>query len=104
MTNRWVVARLEKHGDKFEVVREVSHWIYFESSKDRQRFIKIITEMGYRVLGKSDSSKPPRSLGVTVASDIAADQKTIDRVVLELFDLAIECGGEYDGWETSIIK
>jgi regulator of RNase E activity RraB len=32
------------------------------------------------------------------------DLRTINDVVLDLFDLAGECAGEYDGWETSVEK
>ena len=30
--------------------------------------------------------------------------QTVDRVVLELFDLSGEFDAEYDGWETSVEK
>lgn len=100
--NGRVLANLESHGDKHHIEREVCHWVYFKSSDDRSRFLRTAIEKDYKLVNEHDDGEGDRAYGLTVGRVNAVDFTTINNVVLELFDLAIEYNGDYDGWETSV--
>lgn len=100
--NGRVLASLEEYGDQFDIEREVCHWIFFPSSEDRSRFMGAAVERGYQVIEQDDEGEGDRKFTLKVARTHAVDFGTINDVVLELFDLAEECNGEYDGWETPV--
>lgn len=102
--NRRVLANLEQHGDLHDIVREVSHWMYFESSDERERFLAAVLQRGFRLVAQHDGAEEERPFGLTVSRSHAVDLGTINDVVLELFDLASQYAGDYDGWETSVEK
>ncbi len=100
--NDRVLAALEKHGDRHDIEREVTHWIYFQSPEDRDRYLKAAIQRGYKVVKQNDDGKGERRFGLTLSRFHAVDFRTINDVVLELFDLAQKYAGDYDGWETSV--
>ncbi len=102
--NRRVLIRLEKHGDHHDIEREVMHWIYFQSREDRARFLAAAIQRGYKVVSQNDDGKDNWQFKLTVSKLHAVDVRTINDVVLGLFDLAGECAGDYDGWETRVEK
>ena len=102
--NEHVLRNLEKHGDCHKIERDVCHWIYFQSREDRERFLAAAIEKGYKLVAENDTDKEKRPFGLTVSRCHAANFDTINDVVLELYDLAGECGGDYDGWETKVEK
>jgi regulator of RNase E activity RraB len=102
--NNRVLETLASHGDKHEIERQVQHWIYFTSPHDRDRFYFTASQQGYRLVDKRDDSDGERPFALQVERLNAVDPTTIHNAVLELFDLAQECNGDYDGWETSVEK
>ena len=104
ISNGHVLQALEKHGDDFAVEREVDHWAYFENSFDRQQFIEAVCERGFRVVDELNDTENEPSFGVQLTRVHAVDRNTIDAITLEIFDLAEEHSGRYDGWETPIMK
>jgi regulator of RNase E activity RraB len=106
--NRRVLDSLAKHGDRHDIEREVTHWIYFQSPEERGRYLSNAVAKGYKVgrtvVAQGDDAKGERRFGLTLSRCHAVDFGTINDMVLELFDLAEECAGDYDGWETSVEK
>ena len=102
MRNRQVIEQLEELGDRSEVVREVTHWLYFEFPEQRDDLCAEVLARGYRELDRGDDGEAPRPFSLQLGHDIAAEASSIDRATLELYDLAESAGGEYDGWETQV--
>ncbi|MEM7234990.1 MAG: DUF695 domain-containing protein [Planctomycetota bacterium] len=100
--NGRVLDALEEKGDQHDTVREVSHWVYFEAAEARERFLTEVRQRGYREISKNENTDYTRPFGAIIASDIDVNYGTINDVTLELFDLAKETGGEYDGWEARV--
>jgi regulator of RNase E activity RraB len=61
-------------------------------------------QKGYKLVSQKDDAKGERKFGLMLSKVHTVDFGTINDVVLELFDLAGECSGDYDGWETSVEK
>jgi regulator of RNase E activity RraB len=101
--NTDILKVLEKHGDTLESVRDVHHWIYFKTSNDRGLFIEQVRQLGYKVENESEDLKEEFPYGIQITRHQSVTPAKIDDAVLELFRLAKELDGEYDGWEAQII-
>lgn len=105
--NARVCRALEENGDAMETEREVSHWIYLPSEEARAEFIEEAAKLGFAAEPPLDEDEPgdeePR-YGVQVVRMDVPSYDEIDAITLPLFELANELGGEYDGWETKLIK
>jgi len=104
--NLHVIEVLEKQGDPLKTPRPVSHWAYFISPQDRNKFIAKAVKAGFKVAdeSKSDDPKAEHPYGVTLERIDRVDWNSINEATLELFRLAQEVSGDYDGWETSVEK
>ncbi len=103
--NRWVVDRLEKFGDDHSIERPVHHWIYFETEKDRDKFMNVVNENGFKQ--EDTSFDPDDETGYPYMLEISridkVDSPAADEYILLLFRLAKEHNGDYDGWETQVV-
>lgn len=106
MMNRSVCEALEERGDPMTAAREIDHWAYFGSADMRERFASRVRQLGYAVrdLMEDESGEPSERYGIQFFRANTPEQDEIDEVTLELFDLAQELGGRYDGWECPIEK
>jgi hypothetical protein len=90
------------------VPREVSHWIYFASEADRGKFCEAMRELRYEILPFLPSLKIERqashTYGVQIRRSDRVDQESIDAAVLEIIRFAKAADGEYDGWETEVVR
>ena len=103
--NRQALEVLRKKGDQLEEPREVSHWIYFKSEADRLKFSQSIKELGYELLPTSGlDEQEPGVYGLQIRRRDCWDQESIDNVVLEILRFAMASDGEYDGWETELVR
>jgi uncharacterized protein (TIGR01619 family) len=103
--NRRVLDNLEKHGDKLTKERDVHHWIYFKTERDRETFLGKIANDGFSILDKDynkELEEAPYTLHIRRVDKV--DHNSVDDYVIYLWKLAADCNGDYDGWETSIEK
>ncbi len=100
--NYRVLEQLESQGDDHAIEREICHWLYFGSSENRSRFLAGVIERGYSSQEERDEGSGDRPFALQIARVSAVDSVTINNAVLELYDLAAEHDGLYDGWETSV--
>jgi uncharacterized protein (TIGR01619 family) len=103
--NRRVISDLKSKGDPLIKERQVDHWIYFKTQAGREMFLDKIKDDRFQVIYrdfKADSSEFPYSLQIARVDKV--DFNSVDDYALPLWQLAGECNGEYDGWETSVEK
>jgi len=103
--NRRVVDNLEKNGDPLIKARQVDHWIYFKTDSDRCEFLKKIEPLKFDIISgneKTSFGEFPYKLHISRIDKVDLD--SVDDYVLDLWEFANECNGDYDGWETSIEK
>lgn len=103
--NRRVVDNLEENGDPLIKERQVDHWIYFNTKEDRERFLTKIKDEGFKIINQdfdSESSDRPYSLHIARVDKVDID--SVNDYILNLWELAEACNGDYDGWETSVEK
>jgi uncharacterized protein (TIGR01619 family) len=103
--NGRVIENLQEHGDSLEKERLVEHWIYFKSETDRESFLDAIKDKGFEVVGKDETdSRDDSPFALRLSRLDKVDYKSVDKYVLYLWQTAQEFGGDYDGWETFVVK
>lgn len=98
MDDRRLVQILEEQGDRLTTPRAVDHWAYFPSAEQREAFFERARALGFTA--EAEESEHGHGARATRTDPIELDH--IHDVVMSLVDAAKACGGEYDGWETSI--
>lgn len=100
MGNRKVIDSLSKSGDLLEEARRVDHWIYFNTTLDRDSFITKAKTLGFN--DETDYTDNDRIYAQINRVD-HVDFHSVNDVTDLLVELAGEFNGEYDGWETMVI-
>lgn len=105
MKNQKILSQLQANGDDLTKPRKVDHWIYFSNVNDRDAFKKIITDEGFKVESEdklNDNSINPFKLHISRVDSV--DIKSITKLTLGLSNKAKQLNGDYDGWETVVVK
>jgi len=102
--NGRVIENLERHGDKLEKERLVEHWIYFNSEIDRENFLGAIRDRGFEVTGKDLTLLGESPFSLQLSRIDRVDYESVNEYVLYLWGKVQEFNGDYDGWETFIVK
>jgi uncharacterized protein (TIGR01619 family) len=101
--NRRVLASLEKNDDPLTQAREIDHWAHFPTAEARDRYVQKALELGYTPrpaeAARDQGGFPGRVFRVDVPS-----YANIDNVTWPLHEAATEAGGEYDGWESPVVR
>ena len=103
--NQQIISRLYDAGDSLTQPRPVDHFANFKTDEDRQGFISTVERLGFEVVSRPDRTDElefPFSVGLLKIDSV--DAESIDRITFELFDLAKEQGGVYDGWGCNVVK
>ena len=97
---------LKKHGDNLTTVREINHWIYFKSFDELCDYKDLLFKKGFTIqnIDKIENPNETYPFSLIISRNDRADIKSINEVTLELSRLAEEYNGNYDGWETPIVK
>ncbi|MCE9522760.1 MAG: DUF695 domain-containing protein [Alphaproteobacteria bacterium] len=101
--NRKVCDALESHGDLLTTKREIDHWAYFPSAESRDTFVARANAIGYTLRVPTERGEPGKKFEAQIFRVDSADIDEINSVTLELFELAQQLGGEYDGWESPVV-
>jgi hypothetical protein len=93
-----------KSGDALTKERIVEHWIYFLTDKDRNCFLEQIKSDGFTIDEKNIRSDLKHPYQLKISRSDSVDPYKITTVTLALRKKAATSKGEYDGWETVLIK
>lgn len=104
MGDQAVLEQLEKAGDDMTTPRQLDHWAYFATAEDGKKFVREIQIENFQIVGvnKLDEGELPFQLQFFKKSNIDLD--SIYKLTTHLRLLAKKYNGDYDGWETFIIK
>ncbi len=100
--NRLAVEALEDNGDDLATPREIDHFIYFGELDSLTRFEQQAEALGFRVRSHVETEEGRPGLQV-YRIDIPSFER-IDEVTLPLYRAALDCGGQYDGWESQVVE
>ncbi len=101
IANRQLIEQLRALGDQLEKPRTVNHWIYFDSATSCNQFKDNVQQAGFRIENQ-DSEDNKHSL--RISRDDVVQFHAISEVTDYLVAVSEEYEGDYDGWETKVIK
>ena len=107
--NREILSACQENEDQVEVPRPIEHWLYFDTEQDMLSAIEKAAALGFTVYS---SEKVVPEEGKEVQEDlgyclILSKENTpidIDGDTWDLIDIALDTHGNYDGWETILVK
>ncbi len=102
--NHHTCDRLREAGDDLRQPRAVEHTAYFPSSRNRDDFTAAVEKEGFRLQRTPEPADGVPQYGAVFYRIDVPHYYEIDDLTLHLIDLAESFGGEYDGWETSLVK
>lgn len=105
MGDQKVVLSLQNAGDKLEKPRQVDHWIYFNSESDLRCFLSFVKKNGFKIETNekvTGSTQIKYKLQISRVDSVSLN--AISAITLSLRVEAKKCNGDYDGWETFVIK
>jgi regulator of RNase E activity RraB len=105
MLNGRVIRNLEKNDDQLEIERMVDHWIYFKTIADQEKFSTAVAALGFTVLSKNlkDTTSEFR-YELNIGRLDKVDYGSVNNYVLDLWELANQNNGSYDGWGCPAVK
>ncbi len=95
-----IIFMLEEEEDDLSVVRDVEHYLSFETPSQKDRFLDNLNIEGVKF--KDEISSDEFDNGIALLKVHAATQNEVSQVVNELFSKAKEYGGYYEGWSTTL--
>ncbi len=104
MQNQKVLVHLQKAGDKLITPRPVDHWIYFSTEADRTCFIAYAKQNHFNFVSAEKTTDITRPYKLQITRMDKVDVTSITKLTLELKKAARKCKGEYDSWETVLVK
>jgi hypothetical protein len=102
--NQNVIEALEDANDQLRVSRTVLHWAYFSNLQTRDEFVARSSEHGFCLHDFIDPDAEDGKFGVVLSCNHAVDYRSINDATLTLYDITIELGGSYDGWESPLVS
>ncbi len=104
--NERVLQQLQRSGDRLTQPRGIEHWFYFPTTDRRDRFLEALQTDGFELIGmdtlKDESPAKPYSLHLIRQDSIQVPY--IHELTWQLTQAAREYEGEYDGWETVLVR
>lgn len=104
MLNEKVILGLQKAGDGLSKPRQVDHWLYFKTDADREKFIQFAAKENYKIEKKDFIKDSKLQYQLQISRTDPVDVYSISKITIGLRKKAKEMNGDYDGWETFVVK
>lgn len=102
--NHRTCEMLKEAGDNLRLKRAIEHKTYFHSIEDRDIYKTYIESDGFKIQKEMEPNENITMFGLQFYRIDVPYYYDIDELTMTLIDTAKEYGGEYDGWETSVVK
>lgn len=107
--NSAVRRHCEQSGDHTDQERPIDHWLYFNTEKDMAEAIDKMKALGYEIqesrkIEPEEGDDPNEDLGYQLIITKVNTVEAIDPDTWDLIDVALDTNGQYDGWETILVK
>lgn len=105
MGDMTVISSLIENGDDLLTLRIVDHWTYFQDKAVANRFLEWANDNGYQNVNiEKQGTFLKRTYCVRTQHESEVTIGTISKHTLAHDRKARELGGDYDGWETFVVK
>jgi hypothetical protein len=104
MSNEKVVGKLVESGDDLSQARQVNHWLYFKTERERGLFLVYAQKDKFKLEAEKYSANSALPYSLQISRNDKVDLASISAITLRMRRKAKELNGDYDGWETFVIK
>lgn len=102
--NHKVCDNLKANGDSLHLPRAIEHKAYFETPEQRNTFVERIESEAFKIKELMDANENTPMVGISFYRQDKPFYYDIDTLTLHLIEITYQCEGQYDGWETSVVK
>lgn len=102
--NHHACDRLRSAGDNLRLPRAIEHRAFFDTPEARRAFAAAVASEGFKVQKELPPSEQIPQYGLQFYRTDSPYYYEIDALTLSLIDLGNRFDGQYDGWETSLVK
>lgn len=107
--NREILSACQENEDQVEVPRPIEHWLYFDTEQDMLSAIEKAAALGFTVYSSEkvvpeEGKEVQEDLGYCLILSKENTPVDIDGDTWDLIDIALDTHGNYDGWETILVK
>jgi hypothetical protein len=99
MQDRKLTDTLAERGDSLANPRRVDHWAHFATADARDAFVRDALKAGFTLQRAATVADHELPFGAQLFRTDAVGLDHIHDVVMQLFELAENHGGDYEGWE-----
>ena len=102
--NHHACDELKSSGDNLRIQRAIEHTSYFKTPEIRDEFSKFIEIENFKIQKHTEPNEEMPFYGVKYYRIDIPFYTNIDNLTLTLIDHSQNYNGQYDGWETSLVK
>ncbi|MBL1244456.1 MAG: DUF695 domain-containing protein [Sulfurimonas sp.] len=100
--NHKVCDSLKEQGDRLQVERAIEHKVYFTNKESKVELTQALEKEGFKI--KEEIKNEDGVDGLNFYRFDKPFYHDIDKMTLDLIDMAEFYNAQYDGWETSVVK
>ena len=105
ISNHHSCDQLKEQGDNLRLERAIEHKAYFTTKEERQNFIALIEAENFKNQKEMEVPFNDKTMyGVQFYRLDIPFYYNIDELTMKLIDMSNSCNGNYDGWESSLVK
>ena len=102
--NHHACDELSGAGDTLQTQRAIEHTSFFKTPQVREQFSEFIVSEDFKILENIEPSVETPADGVKFYRIDVPPYHAIDNLTMTLIEYSKSYDGEYDGWETSLVK
>lgn len=100
--NRKTIESLIEAGDDLNLIREVEHYLFFQTKSSLERSIAMLESKGFVFKEKIFDDESDYSYGAVVTKKQAPTAEAVEETTVFLFETALQEHGMYEGWSTTL--
>ena len=105
IVNHHTCHKLQEKGDNLKLERAIEHKAYFHTKNDREKFITLVKKDKFNAQEELDVPFNKKIMyGIQFYRKDIPFYYDIDLITMQLLDYSETCNGQYDGWESPLVK
>lgn len=100
--NRHTIAALLEAGDDLSILREVEHYLFFQTKTSMERAVAQLASHGYEIKEYVNDDESDYAYGAVLIKIESITPEVISDITTSLYESAIQEHGIYEGWSTTM--
>jgi hypothetical protein len=100
--NEEVRSALRQSGDDTRIPRSIQHFAYFPGEQEQRAYRELVVSRGYEIDDEHSEAEAPYAWAIKFSKMQAPNDVDEETSILDADALRLK--GQYDGWETEIVR